>query len=89
MIKDKHPSYYYENGIELYFFIQHVDGTKTILECKYQSELTEKQRELLDKTVAEKKQLINGVNSLELLKSLSLNMREKEKNQGPFQRKVI
>jgi len=40
--------------IELDFLIQHFDVAKTILECKYQSELTEKQRELFDKTVAEK-----------------------------------
>jgi len=70
MIKDKQPSYYYENGIELDFLIQHVDGTKTILECKYQSDLTQKQRELLEKTVAEKKLVINGFKSLELLKKL-------------------
>jgi hypothetical protein len=70
MIKDRQPNYYYENGIELDFIIKNFDGTKTLLECKYYSELTEKQRELLEKSCAEKKLVINGFNSLELIKSL-------------------
>jgi len=69
MIKDKQPNYYYEKGIELDFIIKNFDGLKTILECKYHSELTEKQRALLEKSSAEKKLVINGFNSLELIKS--------------------
>jgi predicted AAA+ superfamily ATPase len=68
MIKDKKPQYYYVNGIELDFIFQELSGDKTILECKYNSEMNPKQQILFDKVEAEKKLVINGVDSLDLIK---------------------
>ena len=67
MIKDKNPHYYYVDGIELDFILKEADGTKTILECKYNSELNPKQQKLMDSSDAEKKLIINGFKSLELI----------------------
>jgi predicted AAA+ superfamily ATPase len=67
MIKNKNPQYYYVDGIELDFIFQELDGGKTILECKYNSELNAKQQALFDRSDAEKKQVINGFKSLKLI----------------------
>jgi predicted AAA+ superfamily ATPase len=67
MIKNKNPKYFYVDGIELDFIFENINRNKTLLECKYNSQLNQKQRELFDKSDAEKKLIINGYKSLALL----------------------
>lgn len=64
-LKIKHlaPRYIYKNGIELDF----LTGDKTLIEVKYNSELTIKQRELFNATRARKKLIISNIDDLRLL----------------------
>lgn len=55
--------YLYENGIEIDFFT----GDKILIESKYNTELTEKQRELFTTYKAKKRIVIDSVNELQLL----------------------
>jgi len=56
MIKHLEPAYIYQNGIELDFLTRN----KMLVEVKYGSELTMKQKELFEKTEAEKKLIIDN-----------------------------
>ncbi len=56
--------YIYEDGIEIDFYTS--DGT--LIESKYNSELTEKQQKLFGEFQAERKMVIDSVDKLELLK---------------------
>ncbi len=58
--------YIYENGIEIDFYT----SDKILIESKYNSELTEKQKELFDSLRAEKKIVIDSVQKLGLLDEL-------------------
>ena len=58
--------YIYENGIEIDFYT----CDKILIESKYNSELTEKQKELFDSLRAEKKIVIDSVQKLGLLDEL-------------------
>jgi predicted AAA+ superfamily ATPase len=68
-IKHLEPSYIYQNGIELDFFTQN----KILIEVKYGGELTTKQKDLFEKTEAEKKLTIDNIHDLENLKALIMN----------------
>ncbi len=69
MIKHLEPAYIYQNGTELDFFTRN----KMLIEVKYGGELTTKQKELFEKTAAEKKLTIDNIHELENLKALLLN----------------
>jgi len=58
--------YIYEDGIEIDFYTS--DGT--LIESKYNSELTEKQQKLFGEFQAERKMVIDSVDKLELLKEI-------------------
>lgn len=62
-IKNRHPSYVVENGIEIDFLTE----DKTLIEVKYNSDLTERQKKLFDKTEAKKKLIIREISDIKLL----------------------
>ncbi|PJA99525.1 MAG: AAA family ATPase [Ignavibacteriales bacterium CG_4_9_14_3_um_filter_30_11] len=62
-IKNLDPSYIYINSIELDFMTK----GKELIEVKYHSEMTGKQKEIFDTTPARKKHLIKNYSDLELL----------------------
>ena len=62
-IKNLEPSYIYTNTIELDFMTK----GKELIEVKYHSEMTEKQKDLFDSTPAKKKYLIKNYFDLELM----------------------
>jgi hypothetical protein len=64
-IKNLEPSYIYENTIELDFMTK----GKELIEVKYHSEMTEKQKEIFETTPAKKKYLVKNYPDLELLLS--------------------
>ncbi|MBI5753975.1 ATP-binding protein [Candidatus Peregrinibacteria bacterium] len=61
-IKKQKPKYVLENGIEIDFFTEN----KTLIEVKYNSTLTEKQKKLFDKTKAGKKIIIKSIKDISL-----------------------
>ncbi|MFB3925878.1 MAG: ATP-binding protein [Syntrophales bacterium] len=67
-IKSLDPGYIYQNGIELDFFTQ----DKMLIEAKYGSELTDKQKELFEKTKAKKKLIVETIHDIESLKALMI-----------------
>lgn len=67
-IKSLEPRYIYQNGIELDFFTQN----KVLIEAKYGGELTDKQKELFEKTKAKKKLIIDNIHDFESLKALMI-----------------
>ncbi|SNZ02726.1 hypothetical protein SAMN06265182_0194 [Persephonella hydrogeniphila] len=56
-IKDKKPCYIYENGIELDF----MTDDKTLIEVKYNSQLNEKQKKLLENIPAKRKIIVDNI----------------------------
>ena len=62
-IKNLEPSYIYTNTIELDFMTK----GKELIEVKYHSEMTEKQKDLFGTTPAKKKHLIKNYSDFELL----------------------
>ena len=58
--------YIYENGIEIDFYTS--DGT--LIESKYNSELTKKQQKLFDGFQAKRKMVIDSVDRFDLLKEI-------------------
>lgn len=58
-IKHLHPSYVYEDGIELDFMTEN----KILIEVKYNSVLNKNQEKLFNKTNAEKKLIIDSIDS--------------------------
>ena len=64
-IKNLEPSYIYTNTIELDFMTR----GKELIEVKYHSEMTEKQKELFETIPAKKKYLIKNYSDLEMLLS--------------------
>jgi uncharacterized protein len=62
-IKDKNPSYIYEDETELDFFT----SDKVLIEVKYQNEMSDNQKKLFKKFNAKKKILINGFEGLKKL----------------------
>jgi len=67
-LKPYHPSYVYEDGIEIDFITEN----RVLIEAKYNSTLNEKQQKLFDATKADKKIVINGYEAfLNLQKELS------------------
>jgi hypothetical protein len=62
-IKDKNPSYIYEKGNEIDF----LTNDKTLIEVKYNSEMSVKQNELFKNIEAEKKIIIKNIFDLEKL----------------------
>ncbi len=66
-LKPYHPSYVYEDGIEIDF----MTDNKVLIEAKYNSALNEKQQKLFEATQADKKIVVNGYESfLDLQKEL-------------------
>lgn len=65
-IKKLSPSYFYQQGHEIDFII----NKKILIEVKYNSEMTDKQKLLYDQTTAEKKLLIKNISDLPLLENL-------------------
>ncbi len=62
-IKNLEPSYIYTNTIELDFMTK----GKELIEVKYHSEMSEKQKDLFETTPAKKKHLIKNYSDLELM----------------------
>lgn len=62
-IRHKNPSYLYQDGLELDF----MTADKTLIEVKYQSEMTDKQKEFFQKVKAQKKIVVRGLDDLEKL----------------------
>ena len=62
-IKNLEPSYIYTNTIELDF----ITKGKELIEVKYHSEMTEKQKDLFETTPAKKKHLVKNYSDFELL----------------------
>ncbi|MBI4687212.1 MAG: ATP-binding protein [Nitrospirae bacterium] len=56
-IKDRNPCYIYKDGIEIDFMTE----DKTLIEVKYMSEMTQKQKSLFDEIKAEKKIIIKSI----------------------------
>ena len=73
LIKKENPKYLYENGTELDFIIENKKRERTIIECKYNSKMNSKQEALFDKTTAENKYIINGLDSLQIIQRISKN----------------
>lgn len=69
-IKEKNPSYYVEDGIEIDFITDRYSGSQYLIECKYNSELTEKQKKVFEKAAVKNKIILNGYVDLHLLKKL-------------------
>jgi predicted AAA+ superfamily ATPase len=69
-IKEKNPYYYAEDGIELDFITDRYFGERYLIECKYNSELTRKQRDLFDRLKVEKKIILNGYKDLHLIENI-------------------
>ena len=69
-IKEKNPYYYVENGIELDFITDRYFGEQYLIECKYNSELNDKQRELFDKINVKNKIILNGYKDLHLIENI-------------------
>ena len=67
-IKHLEPGYIYQNGIELDFYTQN----KVLIEVKYGGELTNKQKELFEKTEAKKKLIVENIHDIEGLKALMI-----------------
>jgi len=70
-IKEKNPYYYLEDGIELDFITDRYFGEQYLIECKYNSELNEKQLELFEKLDVKHKIILNGhkdLHHLEIMK---------------------
>ncbi|MBI4975379.1 ATP-binding protein [Candidatus Peregrinibacteria bacterium] len=65
-IKKQKPRYLLEKGVEIDFFTE----KKVLIEVKYNSDLTEKQKKLCDKTKANKKITVKSVNDIKLLRNL-------------------
>ncbi|MDD4358920.1 MAG: DUF4143 domain-containing protein, partial [Candidatus Pacebacteria bacterium] len=62
-IKDKNPSYVYEGGNEIDFLTE----DKILIEVKYNSDMSQKQKELFDRTQAKKKIIISDIFDLKKL----------------------
>ncbi len=69
-IKEKNPYYYVENGIEIDFITDRYFGDQYLIECKYNSELNEKQKLLFDKIEVKNKLILNGYKDLFLLENI-------------------
>lgn len=69
-IKEKKPYYYVEDGVEIDFITDRYFGSQYLIECKYNSELTEKQKKVFEKAVVKNKIILNGYTDLHLLKKL-------------------
>lgn len=65
-IKKEKPGYLLENGIEIDFLTEN----KTLIEVKYNSELTEKQKILFEKTKASKKIIIKSIKDIKMLNEI-------------------
>jgi len=67
MLKDRKTLYYvYENAIEIDFYTD----DKILIECKFYSDLNEKQKELFQSYPANKRILVDSVEKLSLLKEI-------------------
>jgi len=67
-LKDSKVLYYlYENGTEIDFYCQ----DEILIECKFYSELSEKQKELFESYPAKKRIVIDSVEKLSLLREIS------------------
>ena len=69
-IKEKNPYYYAEDGIELDFITDRYFGEQYLIECKYNSELTRKQRDLFDRLKVKNKIILNGYKDLHLIENI-------------------
>lgn len=69
-IKEKNPYYYVEDGIELDFITDRYFGEQYLIECKYNSELTRKQRDLFERLKVKNKIILNGHKDLHLIENI-------------------
>ena len=69
-IKEKNPYYYLEDGIELDFITDRYFGEQYLIECKYNSELTRKQRDLFERLKVKNKIILNGHKDLHLIENI-------------------
>ncbi len=69
-IKEKNPYYYAEDGIELDFITDRYFGEQYLIECKYNSELTRKQRDLFERLKVKNKIILNGHKNLHLIENI-------------------
>lgn len=66
-IKEKKPFYFVKDGIEIDFITDRYFGEQYLIECKYNSKLNAKQKELFDSLDIKNKLIINGFKDLNLL----------------------
>jgi len=69
-IKEKNPYYYVEDGIELDFITDRYFGEQYLIECKYNSELTRKQRDIFERLKVKNKIILNGHKDLHLIENI-------------------
>ena len=69
-IKEKNPYYYAEDGIEIDFITDRYFGEQYLIECKYNSELTRKQRDLFERLKVKNKIILNGYKDLHLIENI-------------------
>ena len=69
-IKEKNPYYYVEDGTELDFITDRYFGEQYLIECKYNSELTRKQRDLFERLKVKNKIILNGHKDLHLIENI-------------------
>lgn len=69
-IKEKNPYYFVEDGIEIDFITDRYFGEQYLIECKYNSELNDKQRELFNKINVKNKIILNGYKDLQLIENI-------------------
>jgi predicted AAA+ superfamily ATPase len=69
-IKEKNPYYYVEDGTELDFITDRYFGEQYLIECKYNSELTRKQRDLFERLKVKNKIILTGHKDLHLIENI-------------------
>lgn len=68
-IKDKNPVYVLENKLEIDFFLDN----KVLVEVKFETDMSGKQKEFYDKFEAEQKLIIKGYNDIVNLENILKN----------------
>ncbi len=70
-IKKKNPFYFVQNGVEIDFITDKYFGEQYLIECKYNSELNEKQKSVFEQVDVKNKLILNGYKDLVLIENLS------------------
>jgi uncharacterized protein len=70
-IKKKHPFYFMQDGVEIDFITDKYFGEQYLIECKYNSELNEKQKSVFEQVDVKNKLILNGYKDLSLIENIS------------------